>query len=74
MKRICSSRSKFYYLTVDPMLEGRRCRGRQTNAQTLFAFFYPLKCQTKIAADDILFFYLFFSKKIRLGVASESSD
>ena len=27
---------------------------------------YPLKCQTKIAADDILFFYFYLLKKIRL--------
>ena len=31
------------------------------------------KRQTKIAADDILYFYFYLSKKIRLGVSSESS-
>ena len=34
---------------------------------------YLLKRQTKIAADDILIFYFYLSKKIRLDVSSESS-
>ena len=29
-------------------------------------YIQPLKCQTKIAADDILSFYYLLSKKIRL--------
>ena len=33
----------------------------------------PLKRQTKIAADDILIFYFYLSKKIRLDISSESS-
>ena len=33
----------------------------------------PLKRQTKMAADDILIFYFYLSKKIRLDVSSESS-
>ena len=32
-----------------------------------------LKAQTKIAADDILIFYFYLSKKIRLDVSCESS-
>ena len=36
-------------------------------------FSKPLKRQTKIAADDILIFYFYLSKKIRLDVSSESS-
>ena len=35
--------------------------------------FFPLKCQTKIAADDTLFFYFYLSKEIRLNVSCESS-
>ena len=35
--------------------------------------FKPLKRQTKIAADDILIFYFYLSKKIRLDVSSDSS-
>ena len=31
------------------------------------------KRQTKIAADDLLIFYFYLSKKIRLDVSSESS-
>ena len=33
----------------------------------------PLKCQTKIAADDILIFHFYHSKKIRLDFSCESS-
>ena len=33
----------------------------------------PEKRQTKIAADDILIFYFYLSKKIRLDLSSESS-
>ena len=33
----------------------------------------PLKRQTKIAAEDILMFYLYLSKKIRLDFSCESS-
>ena len=33
----------------------------------------PLERQTKIAADDILIFYFYLSKKISLDVSSESS-
>ena len=33
-----------------------------------------LKRQTKIAADDILIFYFYLSKKIRLDFSCESSD
>ena len=33
----------------------------------------PLKCQTKIAADDILIFYFYLSKKIWLDFSCESS-
>ena len=33
----------------------------------------PLKRQTKIAADDILIFHFYLSKKIRLGFSCESS-
>ena len=33
----------------------------------------PLKRQTKIAADDILVFYFYLSKKIRLDFSCESS-
>ena len=36
-------------------------------------FQLTLKALTKIAADDILFFYFYLSKKIRLDVSSESS-
>ena len=40
------------------------------------ALFYdiclPLKCQTKIAADDILIFYYYLSKKIRLDFSCET--
>ena len=32
-----------------------------------------LKCQTKIAADDILDFYFYLLKKIRLDCSCESS-
>ena len=32
-----------------------------------------LKQRTKIAADDTLFFYFYFSKEIRLEVSCESS-
>ena len=32
-----------------------------------------LKRQTKTAADDILIFYFYLSKKVRLDVSSESS-
>ena len=35
-------------------------------------FYLPLKRQTKIAADDILFFYFNLSKKIRLDCSCES--
>ena len=34
---------------------------------------YPLKRETKVAADDILIFYLYLSKKIRLDFSCESS-
>ena len=34
----------------------------------------PFKCQTKIAADGILIFYFYLSKKIRLDVSCESED
>ena len=34
---------------------------------------YPLKCQTKSAADDILIFYCYLLKKIRLDFSCESS-
>ena len=34
---------------------------------------YPIKCPTKIAADDTLFFYFCLSKEIRLDVSCESS-
>ena len=34
----------------------------------------PLKRQTIIAADDILIFYFYFSKKIMLDFSCESSD
>ena len=33
----------------------------------------PLKLQTKNAADDILIFYFYLSKKIRLDFSCESS-
>ena len=33
----------------------------------------PLKCQTKIAADDTSIFYFHLSKKIKLDVSCESS-
>ena len=33
----------------------------------------PLKCQTKIAADDILIFYFYLLKKLRLDFSCESS-
>ena len=33
----------------------------------------PLMRQTKIAADDTLFFYFYISKEIRLDVSCESS-
>ena len=33
----------------------------------------PLPSQTKIAADDTLFFYFYRSKEIRLDVSCESS-
>ena len=33
----------------------------------------PLKGQTKIAADDILIFYFYLSKKIRLDFSCDSS-
>ena len=32
-----------------------------------------LKCQTKIAADDLIIFYFYLSKKIRLDFSCESS-
>ena len=35
--------------------------------------FLPLKRQTKIAAGDILIFYFYLLKKIRLDVSCESS-
>ena len=34
---------------------------------------YPSKRQTKIAADDTLFFYFYLSNEIRLDVSRESS-
>ena len=34
----------------------------------------PLKRQTKIAADDILIFYFYLLKKIRLDLSCESED
>ena len=36
-------------------------------------FQLTLKALTKISADDILIFYIYLSKKIRLDVSSESS-
>ena len=36
-------------------------------------YFLTLKHQTKIAADDILIFYFYLSKKIRLDFSCESS-
>ena len=33
----------------------------------------PLKRRTKVAADDILIFYFYLSKKIRLDLSCESS-
>ena len=38
-----------------------------------FLVLLTLKCQTKIAADDILIFYFYLSKKIRLDFSCESS-
>ena len=34
---------------------------------------FIFRCQTKIAADDILIFYFYLSKKIRLDFSCESS-
>ena len=36
--------------------------------------YLPLECKTKIAADDILIFHYYLSKKIRLDVLSEAED
>ena len=36
--------------------------------------FQPLKRQTKIAADDILIFYFYLSKKIRLDFSEDSLE
>ena len=38
-----------------------------------YSFLKPLKRQTKIAADDTLFFYFYLSKEIRLDISCESS-
>ena len=38
-----------------------------------FFFLSIIKCQTKIAADDTLFFYFYVCKEIRLDVSRESS-
>ena len=35
---------------------------------------YPLKRQTNIAGDDILIFYFYLSKKIRLDFSCEAED
>ena len=39
----------------------------------LHLYYKPLKGQTKIVADDALFFYVNLSKEIRLDVSCESS-
>ena len=35
---------------------------------------YPLQCQTKIATEDILIFYFYLLKKMRLDFSCESSE
>ena len=40
---------------------------------TFSRYLKPLKCQTKIAADNILILYFYLSKKIRLDFSCESS-
>ena len=42
-------------------------------AKSCNVFAEPLKRQTKIAADDLLIFYFYLPKKIRLDVSSEFS-
>ena len=44
-----------------------------TGLHTHAVEFNPQKRQTKIAADDTLFFYFYLSKEIRLDVSCESS-
>ena len=45
---------------------------RLTHPET-YSLLNPSKPQTRIAADDILIFYFYLSKKIRLDFSSESS-
>ena len=40
---------------------------------TELSIILPIKCQTKIAAGDILIFLFYLSKKIRLDFSCESS-
>ena len=47
--------------------------GNDFPALELLASVKPLKRQTKIAADDILFFYFYLPEEIRLDVSCESS-
>ena len=42
-------------------------------AFTVFSNVLTLKAPKKIAANDIIIFYFYLSKKIRLNVSSESS-
>ena len=48
---------------------------KTSEVQLLLLLFYTkaLKPQTKIAADNTLFFYFYLSKEIRLDVSCESS-
>ena len=52
-------------------------RSNRRKSKALFSPFYfvsPLKRETKIAADGILIFYFYFSKKIRLDFSCDSLE
>ena len=55
------------------VLTFRSGQERPRNAKEAQLSSEPFKPQTKIAADDILFFYFYLSKKIRLDFSCESS-
>ena len=46
---------------------------KKISAKRFLKITEPLKRQTKISADDILIFYFYLSKKIRLDFSCESS-
>ena len=79
---VCSRSTMFNILSAlsDTLLY---CKTRQLQLRRIeeiisgvlfrVSLFYPLKRQTKIAADDILIFYFYLSKKIKLDFSCESS-